>query len=106
MFTGVDLAIDRGSKVVVLGLNGAGKTSLLLYLPGWRNLTRAAIPGHRLKLSYYAQEHETLDEGAPSGEYGWRRSGLGVHVRNILRSVSRSRVMTSINRWPFWEPLL
>src|SRR5690606_34349946 len=25
IFTGVDLAIDRGSKVVVLGLNGAGK---------------------------------------------------------------------------------
>ena len=29
VFTGVDLAIDRGSRVVVLGLNGAGKTTLL-----------------------------------------------------------------------------
>ncbi|QHE73961.1 hypothetical protein GFS60_07636 (plasmid) [Rhodococcus sp. WAY2] len=28
IFTGVDLAIDRGSRVVVLGLNGAGKTTL------------------------------------------------------------------------------
>jgi ATPase subunit of ABC transporter with duplicated ATPase domains len=27
VFTGVDLAIDRGSRVVVLGLNGAGKTT-------------------------------------------------------------------------------
>ena len=27
IFTGVDLAIDRGSRVVVLGLNGAGKTT-------------------------------------------------------------------------------
>src|SRR5690606_24804507 len=28
VFTDVDLAIDRGSRVVVLGLNGAGKTTL------------------------------------------------------------------------------
>ena len=34
VFTDVDLAIDRGSKVVVLGLNGAGKTTLLRILGG------------------------------------------------------------------------
>ena len=34
IFTGVDLAIDRGSRVVVLGLNGAGKTTLLKLLGG------------------------------------------------------------------------
>ena len=34
VFTGVDLAIDRGSRVVVLGLNGAGKTTLLRLLGG------------------------------------------------------------------------
>src|SRR5699024_1370578 len=34
VFTDVDLAIDRGSKVVVLGLNGAGKTTLLRLLGG------------------------------------------------------------------------
>ena len=34
IFTGVDLAIDRGSRVVVLGLNGAGKTTLLRLLAG------------------------------------------------------------------------
>src|SRR5690606_15773000 len=34
IFTDVDLAIDRGSKVVVLGLNGAGKTTLLRILAG------------------------------------------------------------------------
>ena len=32
IFTAVDLAIDRGSKVVILGLNGAGKTTLLRIL--------------------------------------------------------------------------
>ncbi len=34
VFTDVDLAIDRGSRVVVLGLNGAGKTTLLRLLCG------------------------------------------------------------------------
>ena len=34
VFTDVDLAIDRGSKVVVLGLNGAGKTTLLRMIAG------------------------------------------------------------------------
>lgn len=34
IFTAVDLAIDRGSKVVILGLNGAGKTTLLRMLAG------------------------------------------------------------------------
>ena len=62
IFTGVDLAIDRGSKVVVLGLNGAGKTTLLRMLAGLESPdTGAVVPGHGLRLGYYAQEHETLD---------------------------------------------
>lgn len=62
VFTDVDLAIDRGSRVVVLGLNGAGKTTLLRMLAGVdRPDTGQVEPGHGLKLGYYAQEHENLD---------------------------------------------
>jgi ATPase subunit of ABC transporter with duplicated ATPase domains len=62
IFTDVDLAIDRGSRVVVLGLNGAGKTTLLRILSGIDSPdTGAVVPGHGLKLGYYAQEHENLD---------------------------------------------
>lgn len=62
IFTDVDLAIDRGSKVVILGLNGAGKTTLLRMLAGVDTPdTGKLIPGHGLKVGYYAQEHETLD---------------------------------------------
>ncbi|GAA3832414.1 ABC-F family ATP-binding cassette domain-containing protein [Nocardioides panacisoli] len=64
VFTDVDLAIDRGSRVVILGLNGAGKTTLLRILAGIDQPdTGAVVPGHGLKLGYYAQEHETLDIG-------------------------------------------
>ena len=62
VFTDVDLAIDRGSKVVVLGLNGAGKTTLLRLLGGVEDADTGTVDaGHGLKLGYYAQEHDTLD---------------------------------------------
>ena len=62
IFTGVDLAIDKGSRVVVLGLNGAGKTTLLRILAGVETADAGAIePGHGLKLGYFAQEHDTID---------------------------------------------
>ena len=65
VFTGVDLAIDRGSRVVVLGLNGAGKTTLLRLLAGVESMDAGEIePGHGLKIGYFAQEHVTLDNSA------------------------------------------
>ncbi|NMN93489.1 ATP-binding cassette domain-containing protein [Antrihabitans stalactiti] len=65
IFTGVDLAIDRGSRVVVLGLNGAGKTTLLRILAGVETPEAGSIvPGHGLKIGYFAQEHDTLDDHA------------------------------------------
>ncbi|WP_137147497.1 ABC-F family ATP-binding cassette domain-containing protein [Mycolicibacterium sp. CR10] len=62
VFTGVDLAIDKGSRVVILGLNGAGKTTLLRILAGTEAADAGAVePGHGLKLGYFAQEHDTID---------------------------------------------
>ena len=62
VFTAVDLAIDRGSRVVILGLNGAGKTTMLRILAGVDQPdTGEVVPGYGLKMGYYAQEHETLD---------------------------------------------
>jgi ATPase subunit of ABC transporter with duplicated ATPase domains len=62
VFTGVDMAVDRGSRVVVLGLNGAGKTTLLRLLAGVEEPDAGEVlAGHGLRLGYYAQEHETLD---------------------------------------------
>jgi ATPase subunit of ABC transporter with duplicated ATPase domains len=62
IFTGVDLSIDKGSRVVILGLNGAGKTTLLRILAGAETADAGAVePGHGLKLGYFAQEHDTID---------------------------------------------
>ena len=63
VFTDVGLAIDKGSRVVIVGLNGAGKTTLLRMLAGIDTPDTGEVrPGHGLKLGYYAQEHETLDQ--------------------------------------------
>jgi len=64
VFAGVDMAVDRGGRVVILGLNGAGKTTLLRLLAGLEQPDSGEVrPGHGLRLGYYAQEHETLDVG-------------------------------------------
>jgi ATPase subunit of ABC transporter with duplicated ATPase domains len=62
IFCDVDVAVDRGSRVAVMGLNGAGKTTLLRILGGLLDSDTGEVrPGHGLRIGYYAQEHETLD---------------------------------------------
>lgn len=89
IFTDVDLAIDRGSKVVVLGLNGAGKTTLLRILAGVDTPDTGEIQlGHGLKIGYYAQEHETLDPNRTVLENMLTASGdmNDAQVRSVLGS--------------------
>ena len=63
VFAGVDLAVDKGSRVVVLGTNGAGKTTLLKLLAGVERTDGEGgiVSGHGLKIGYFAQEHDTID---------------------------------------------
>ncbi|WP_068801786.1 ABC-F family ATP-binding cassette domain-containing protein [Corynebacterium phoceense] len=63
VFAGVDLAIDKGSRVVVLGYNGAGKTTLLKLLAGVERTDGEGgiVTGHGLRIGYFAQEHDTID---------------------------------------------
>jgi len=69
VLTGVDLTVDRGSRIVVLGLNGAGKTTLLRMLAGKEQPDGGRVaPGHGLRLGYFAQEHETLDPARTVGQ--------------------------------------
>ncbi|MFI6494186.1 ABC-F family ATP-binding cassette domain-containing protein [Streptomyces sp. NPDC050564] len=62
VLSGVDLAVDRGSRLVILGLNGSGKTTLLRLLAGHDTPDSGrVVHGHGLRLGYFAQEHDTLD---------------------------------------------
>lgn len=89
VFAGVDLAIDRGSRVVVLGLNGAGKTTLLRLLSGIEEPDAGGvIEGHGLKLGYYAQEHDTIDTADTVVGNLWRVAPEldDTQVRSVLGS--------------------
>ncbi len=62
VFAGINLAIDKGSRVVILGYNGAGKTTTLRILAGEDEPDTGTVEfGHGAKIGYFAQEHDTLD---------------------------------------------
>ena len=58
----VSFHLRRGDRVVVIGRNGAGKSSLLRCLAGVQEPTNGAIEyGINVELGYFAQEHEQID---------------------------------------------
>ncbi len=86
VFCDVDLAVDRGSRVAILGLNGAGKTTLLRLLGGLEQPDTGEVkPGHGLRIGYYAQEHETLDPDRTVLEH--MRSAAPDQVDGTLRRI-------------------
>jgi ATPase subunit of ABC transporter with duplicated ATPase domains len=61
VFEDVTFDLGRGERLLVLGLNGAGKTSLLRILAGETEADRGEVAfGHHVTLGYYAQEHDNL----------------------------------------------
>jgi ATPase subunit of ABC transporter with duplicated ATPase domains len=64
VFEDVAFDVGRGERLLVLGLNGAGKTSLLRILAGTSEPDRGTVGfGHQVQVGYYAQEHEGIDSG-------------------------------------------
>ena len=79
--------VKEGEIYGFLGPNGAGKTTLLRLLSGIEQPDSGkVIDGHGLKLGYYAQEHETLDETRTIRENMAEAAPTldDTHVRNIL----------------------
>ena len=64
MFTGVDLAIDRGSRVVVLASTAPARRPCCACSPEPGSRRRSDRARHGLKIGYFAQEHDTLDNTA------------------------------------------
>jgi ATPase subunit of ABC transporter with duplicated ATPase domains len=56
----------RGDHIVIIGRNGAGKSSLLRCLAGVQPPSAGVIEfGHRVTVGYFAQEHEQIDPDRP-----------------------------------------
>jgi len=61
VFTDVEFALEKGERLLVMGLNGAGKTSLLRILAGVSTADRGEVRfGINVSAGYYAQEHEGI----------------------------------------------
>jgi ATPase subunit of ABC transporter with duplicated ATPase domains len=82
VFEEVSFAVERGERLLIMGLNGAGKTSLLRILAGWTEPTAGTFrTGIGVSAGYYAQEHEGI------------RAGVGVldHLRDASDATERDR---------------
>ncbi|MCP3973742.1 MAG: ABC-F family ATP-binding cassette domain-containing protein [bacterium] len=64
VFVDVDVDLDRGERLIIMGLNGAGKTTLLRILAGVDEADLGEVDvDYRSSLGYYAQEHEDIKRG-------------------------------------------
>ena len=64
VFSDVGFWLERGERLLVLGLNGAGKTTLLRIIAGVLEPDAGTVTfGEGVSLGYYAQEHEGVIAG-------------------------------------------
>ena len=97
VFADVTFAVGRGERLLVLGLNGAGKTSLLRILTGQIDADAGTFAyGHGVEPGYYAQEHEGIRDGvdvlhAHEGHVACRGPDAAVAARHV-RAPRRDRV--------------
>jgi len=86
VFEDVTFAIERGERLLVMGLNGAGKTSLLRILAGQSEPDRGDVRfGYQVSTGYYAQEHENIRAGSTLLEHVQeQRIGTLSELRGLL----------------------
>jgi ATPase subunit of ABC transporter with duplicated ATPase domains len=87
VFLDVDVYAERGECLLIMGLNGAGKTTLLRILAGEETADIGeVIPGYKMSMGYYAQEHEQIIAGQTVFEHMKRvsRGETDLVLRSLL----------------------
>ena len=82
----VELLVERGEHVVLVGANGSGKTTLIETLAGRRDPAAGRVArGHRVELGYLSQHADTAAGDGTVLEAAQRETGLtGQRVRDLL----------------------
>jgi len=95
VFPGIDLRVQRGEKIGIIGKNGAGKTTLLKMLAGELPADAGTIAlGNKVKVGYYAQHHaETLQPSRTVLE----------EVAAVNTAASQTRVRTLLGSFLFHD---
>jgi ATP-binding cassette, subfamily F, member 3 len=88
VFDRVDLHVERGDRIAIVGPNGTGKSTLMRMLSGEEAPDRGErVAGHNVVLQYFAQDEATRMDPAPT-VYETLASGSPLDmvpaIRNIL----------------------
>jgi ATP-binding cassette, subfamily F, member 3 len=63
----IDLNVEKGERIAMVGANGAGKSTLMRLLAGVETpLAGTRTPGHNLQLAYFAQDQAKILDPARS----------------------------------------
>ena len=91
VFEDVTFDVGRGDRLLVMGLNGAGKTSLLRVLAGVTDPILGEVRwGRGVSVGYYAQEHEGIRSGGSDNDGCSSRSpGRASRSRSLDAAVGR-----------------
>lgn len=101
LFSDLDLLVERGDKLAIVGANGCGKTTLLSLLLGKLEPQKGVIRhGTNLVISIFDQLHAGLDphrtvrenmaDGSDYVEMGGRRQHVLGYLQNFLFSPQRA----------------
>jgi ATP-binding cassette, subfamily F, member 3 len=88
VFDKLNLHIERGDRIALVGPNGVGKSTLMRMLSGEEQPTSGErVEGHNLVMQYFAQDEATRMDPTPT-VYETLASGSPLHmvptIRNIL----------------------
>jgi ATP-binding cassette subfamily F protein 3 len=66
VLNGIDLTVESGEKIALVGHNGAGKSTLMKVLNGGEIQGGERIPGHNIVIDYFAQDQADALDGSRS----------------------------------------
>lgn len=94
VFNELNMVVERGQKIGLVGRNGAGKSTLLKMLAGVEKVTSGAVRlGSSVVRSYYAQHQlevlevrDTVYESISKVSPGWSETGIRKYLGSFLFS--------------------
>jgi len=94
VYKNLDLTIERGQKIALVGENGSGKSTLLKMLAGVESPTSGAITfGPKVRAHYFAQHqlesldiNETIYQTVSSISHGWTETQIRSYLGSFLFS--------------------